>query len=38
MKRYRIKENSPIWSILGILFLTSVMILSGLGNHFIDGL
>jgi hypothetical protein len=38
MKKYRIREGSPAETLLGILVLTMLIVISGLGNHFIDGI
>jgi len=38
MKKYRIREGSLADSLLPIMVLAMVIILTGLGNHFIDGL
>ena len=39
MKRYRIRKDSPLYYILiTMLIITAVVIIPGLGNHFIDGM
>lgn len=38
MKKYKIRQNSIAELAVPILALLAVIILTGLGNHFIDGL
>lgn len=39
MKRYRVREGSPLYYALMItLFLMVFIIIPGLGNHYIDGI
>ena len=42
MKKYRVREGSILDELIkavpGILVLTFVIVMAGLGNHFIDGI
>lgn len=42
MKKYRIRENSILDNLIkaipGAIILTLIVVIAGLGNHFIDGL
>ena len=38
MKHYRIRRNSPLWYALPWLAFTALIVLTGLGNHYIDGI
>lgn len=38
MKRYRIREGSIMETLLPMLALLAMVLVTGLGNHFIDGL
>ena len=38
MKSYRIRKGSFLATFLPLLGLMAMMILTGLGNHFIDGI
>ena len=38
MKKYRVREGSLLAAIPPLAVLTTLILLSGLGNHFIDGL
>ena len=38
MKHYRIRSGSPLHITLMILLALALIIIPGLGNHFIDGM
>lgn len=38
MKRYRIRSGSLMETLLPMLVMALVIVLTGLGNHFIDGI
>ena len=38
MKKYRIRKGSIMESLLPALVLLMVVLVTGLGNHFIDGI
>lgn len=38
MKHYRIRRGSPLHVALMILLALTLIVLPGLGNHFIDGM
>ena len=38
MKRYRIRKGSLLDNLLPVLVLAAIVIMTGLGNHFIDGI
>ena len=38
MKRYRVRKGSPLHVALMILLALALIVIPGLGNHFIDGM
>ena len=38
MKRYRIRKNSPLWYAMPWFAFLMLIVLTGLGNHYIDGI
>ena len=38
MKRYRVKNGSILEGFIGMMAIIAVVVVAGLGNHFIDGM
>ncbi len=38
MKKYRIRKGSPLDKALPFVIILGLIIIAGLGNHYIDGL